>query len=223
MRTTLLVGLVAICFGLGIWSVITFTRPPVEANVPGGNGEAKEKAVIVAGGIEEVSAQQKELDGLVQTLHTTLKAENRLNLSMTSQLRAQLSMLKSVQSYAKKVEDQVAGIQEMSKGQFQDDVKLQAALFNGKGAKIVAKHLEEFRPNRVGAILANMEQEEASNVLDIWAQQTDKRTSDFYRSVMTSFLMNRRYQTSPEAFSQILTNKSSSAEPVASQSPAPKL
>lgn len=144
-----------------------------------------------------------ELNKLANQVSTDIRAEMRLNLSMMAQLRSYQEMLKQVQGYAQKVEKDIDIIKEISKDQFQDDVKLQASLFSGKKPATVAKHLEEFRSSRVGAILAKMKKKEASAVLDIWAKSDDIRISSFYRQVMSSYLNNKRRDANPELFNKL--------------------
>ena len=91
-----------------------------------------------------VSEQQQELDQLTAQLITDMRAENRLNLSMTAQLRGYQEMLKQVTDYGQKIENDMDMIRQISKDDFQEDVVLQAALFTGKKPEIVASHLEEF-------------------------------------------------------------------------------
>lgn len=145
----------------------------------------------------------EELNSLASVISSEIRAETRLNLNMMSQLRSYEEMLKQVQGYAKKVEKNIDIIKEITKDQFQEDIALQASLFSGKRAEIVAKHLEEFRASRVGAILAKMKEKEASFVLDIWAKQRDPRVSSFYRQVMASYLSNKRYDNQPELFNKL--------------------
>ena len=144
-----------------------------------------------------------ELNKLANQVSSDIRAEMRLNLSMMAQLRSYQEMLKQVQGYARKVEKDIDIIKEISKDQFQDDVKLQASLFSGKKPATVAKHLEEFRSSRVGAILAKMKKKEASAVLDIWAKSEDIRISSFYRQVMSSYLNNKRRDANPELFNKL--------------------
>ena len=146
---------------------------------------------------------QDELDNLAKRLIADMHAEQRLNLSMTAQLRAYKDMLVLIQKYAKTVEKNIDLIKEISKNEFQEDVKLQASLFSGKKPVLVANHLEEFRATRVGAILAKMKEKEASNVLDVWAKQKTASISNFYRQVMESYLLNRRRDMNPELFNKL--------------------
>ena len=81
---------------------------------------------------------------------------------------------------------------------------MQASLFAGKKPDLVAKHLEEFRASRVGAILAKMKEKEASVVLDQWAKQKSPKVSAFYREVMAAYLNNRRRDANPELFNQLV-------------------
>ena len=134
-----------------------------------------------------------------------LRAESRLNLNMLGQLRAHQQILEEIQAYAKEVEQQVEIIEEISRDEFQEDVTLQASLFNGKKPDLVAKHLEEFRASRVGAILSKMKEKEASAVLDVWAKQKDARVGAFYRETMAAYLNNKRRDMHPELFGKLAT------------------
>lgn len=144
-----------------------------------------------------------ELNELADQISSEIRSEMRLNLKMTSQLRSYKEMLEQIQGYASKVEKDIDIIKEITKNQYQEDVKLQASLFTGKKPDVVAKHLEEFRASRVGAILAKMKEKEASVVLDIWAKADDPRMSTFYRQVMNSYLNNRRRDANPHLFDKL--------------------
>ena len=154
-----------------------------------------------------VPAIQQELNTLSEKMVAQLRQEERLNLSMVAQLRSYQEMMRQIEDYANRVERNLDMIEEISKDEFQEDVKLQASLFNGKKADLVAKHLEEFRASRVGAILAKMKDKEASAVLDIWAKQDDPKIGAFYREVMASFLNNKRRDSRPELFNQLKGQK----------------
>lgn len=145
----------------------------------------------------------EELNALAKKLSADIRAEMRLNLNMMAQLRTYKEMLKQVQGYAAQVERDIDIIKEISQDQFQDDVKLQASLFSGKRSETVAKHLEEFRSSRVGAILAKMKEKEASAVLDIWAREKNPQISAFYRQVMAAYLSNRRRDARPDLFNKL--------------------
>lgn len=151
----------------------------------------------------------EELNELAKKISSDIRAEMRLNLNMMAQLRTYKEMLKQVQGYAAQVERDIDIIKEISQDQFQEDVKLQASLFSGKRSETVAKHLEEFRSSRVGAILAKMKEKEASAVLDIWARDNNPQISVFYRQVMAAYLNNRRRDARPELFNKL----QSKAEP----------
>ncbi len=174
-------------------------------------------------------SQTDTLDELSSRLMADLQAENRLNLNMTAQLRAYQDMLEQVSVYAHNIEKDIDVYRMISQNAFQEDVTLQAALFGGKKAGLVAKHLEEFKAYRVGAILAKMKEREAGNVLDVWAVSPDPKVSLFYRDVMASYLSNKRYDANPESFksaSQELSPASLNAEHkaitlAAPQSPTP--
>ena len=118
-------------------------------------------------------------------------------------LRTYRDMLKLLNNYAKKVETDIEILKQISKNEFQEDISLQAALFKGKKASLVAQHLEEFNAGRVGAILAKMKDAEASKVLDIWAQPQDPELSKFYRAVMAAYLQNKRRDANPEFYQQL--------------------
>jgi flagellar motility protein MotE (MotC chaperone) len=150
---------------------------------------------------------QQELEQLTTKMVQELKQEDRLTLTMVSQLRSFYEMMTQVQGYAKQIETNLDIVEEISKEEFQEDVKLQASLFSGKKADLVAKHLEEFRAGRVGAILAKMKDKEASDVMDIWAKKDDPKISGFYREVMASYLNNKRRDANPELFNKLVTQK----------------
>lgn len=146
---------------------------------------------------------QAELNQLSAQMVAELRSEERLNLNMVAQLRAYREMLKQIDGYARKIERDIDVIEEISKDEFQEDVRLQASLFAGKKPNLVARHLEEFRASRVGAILSKMKQKEASAVLDVWAKQEDPRVSAFYREVMAAYLNNKRRDAHPELFDKL--------------------
>lgn len=150
---------------------------------------------------------QQELEQLTTKMVQELKQEDRLTLTMVSQLRSFYEMMTQVQGYAKQIETNLDIVEEISKEEFQEDVKLQASLFSGKKPDLVAKHLEEFRAGRVGAILAKMKDKEASAVMDIWAKKDDPKISGFYREVMASYLNNKRRDANPELFNKLVTQK----------------
>ena len=152
--------------------------------------------------VPEASPVQAELDQLSEQMIADLRAENRLNLNMLAQLRSYQEMLRQIEGYAKKVEKDLTLLEEISKDEFQEDVQLQAALFGGKKPELVAKHLEEFRAERVGAILSKMKDKEASAVLDVWAKQKSPKVSAFYREVTSAYLNNKRRDLHPELFKE---------------------
>lgn len=162
----------------------------------------------------KMSAVQQELEQLAAKTVQDLQQESRVNLNLFGQMRAQQETLKAIQAYSAKVQKQIDVIEELSKDEFQEDVKLQASLFNGKKSDMVAKHLEEFRASRVGAILAKMKEKEASAVLDIWAESQDPKVAAFYRETMTAYLANKRHDMHPEALKGL-------QEATASQNTAP--
>lgn len=155
-----------------------------------------------------VPAIQQELNDLSAKMVSQLKAEEQLNLNLVAQLRSYQEMLRQIEDYAADVERNLDIIEEISREEFQEDVKLQADLFAGKKPSLVAKHLEEFRAARVGAILSKMKDKEASAVLDIWAQQQNPKVSAFYREVMASYLNNKRRDANPELFNKVKPDRS---------------
>jgi len=167
-------------------------KPPIE--------KVQRNQILVKETSPKVSSIQEELEDLSTQMVADLQSEQRLNLSMIGYLRSYQQMLNEIKEYAQTVEKQIAVIEEISKEEFQEDVKLQASLFSGKKPELVAKHLEEFRASRVGAILAKMKEKEASAVLDIWAKKKDPRVSAFYRETMAAYLNNRRRDMHPELF-----------------------
>ncbi len=194
--------------------------------VPG----AKNRAVVApssgedksSGGGAKVAALppiQRELNELSEKVVAQLKSEERLNLNMVAQLRSHQEMMRQIEGYSAKIERNLDLIEEISKEEFQEDVKLQASLFNGKKSDLVAQHLEEFRAARVGAILAKMKEKEASKVLDTWAKQDDIKVAAFYREVMASYLNNKRRDANPELFNK-LSQDAQAAEEALSGAPA---
>jgi|SaaInlStandDraft_4_1057021.scaffolds.fasta_scaffold45064_2 hypothetical protein len=148
-----------------------------------------------------------ELNELATRISSEMRTEMRLNLNMVAQLRSYHKMIKQIQGYAKKVEKDIDFIKDITKDEFQEDVVLQASLFSGKKPDMVAKHLEEFRPSRVGAILAKMKGKEASAVMDVWARNKDPRVSAFYRQIMASYLTNKRRDNDPVLFNQVNSSR----------------
>lgn len=197
----LMAGLV---FGLGYLVQGKEKGLPSMAQASGGGatGESTSESATAAAEEEEAKLHeiQKEIETLSSQLLADMQKEVHLNLGLVGQLRAYQSMLDQMQEYARKVEQDIDIIEEISKQEFQEDVQLQAGLFAGKKASLVASHLEEFRASRVGAILAHMKGKEASAVLDVWAKKKDPRVSAFYREVMAAYLSNKRYQANPELF-----------------------
>ena len=92
---------------------------------------------------------QDQLSHLSATLVSEVEKERRLNLGLYTQLKAYRSMLDQVQGYAAKVEQDMHTIDEITSSEFQEDIALQASLFAGKKADVVAQHLEEFKASRV--------------------------------------------------------------------------
>lgn len=181
-----LVLVVAVAAG-GAWYFLKGSpTPPVEQKAPVVVQETKPSP-------PRMSPVQQELEQLAAKTVQDLQTESRVNLNMIGQLRAQQETLKAIQEYSAKVQKQIDVIEEISKDEFQEDVRLQASLFNGKKSDLVAKHLEEFRASRVGAILAKMKEKEASAVLDIWAESQDPKVTAFYREAMTAYLTNKRH------------------------------
>lgn len=156
-----------------------------------------------SGGAASVPPIQRELNELSSQMVAQLKSEQQLNLNMVAQLRSYQEMMRQIEGYASEIEKNLDIIKEISKEEFQEDVKLQASLFNGKKPSLVAQHLEEFRASRVGAILAKMKEKEASVVLDTWAKQDDVKVAAFYREVMAAYLNNKRRDANPELFNQL--------------------
>ncbi len=170
------------------------------------------------GAVASVPPIQQELNELSSKMVAELKSESRLNLNMVAHLRAYQGMMGQIEGYASQIEKNLDLIEEISKGEFQEDVKLQASLFGGKKASLVSQHLEEFRASRVGAILAKMKEKEASAVLDTWAKQDDIKVAAFYREVMAAYLNNKRRDANPELFSKLseqaqIADKARQAEP----------
>lgn len=190
-----------IVLALVVGAALFFTRNfKTTASITPPNEKVVKNKISSENGVAQVSAIQEELDRLSEQMVADLQSERRLNLNMVGTLRANRQMIDQIQNYAVKVEKQIDIIEEIAKDEFQEDVKLQASLFTGKKADLVAKHLEEFRAARVGAILAKMKEKEASAVLDIWAKASDPRISAFYRETMAAYLNNRRRDMHPELF-----------------------
>lgn len=149
------------------------------------------------------SPLQDELNKLAAKRLRELHEEQRLHLSIGATLKSYQEMFRQIHQYSKAVENDLNIIEQISKEEFQDDVKQIASLFGGKKPELVAKHLEEFRAARVGAVLAKMKEKEAAAVLDTWAKQGGKKVSTFYREVMAAYLNNKRRDANPELFQQI--------------------
>ncbi len=149
---------------------------------------------------KDLTKTQESLSLLAEKLSRNLQAEEKLRLSMISQLQTFESLLEDLRDYSLKIENDMAILNRISDGQFQEDVKLQAALYKGKKPSIVADHLSDFHANRAGAILAHMKEKEASDVLDVWAVSTDIKVVDFYRQVMAAYLDNKRYLLNPKLY-----------------------
>ncbi|MDF2577053.1 MAG: hypothetical protein K0S74_537 [Chlamydiales bacterium] len=170
------------------------------------SGKGKKNSGISDSEVELSQGDQSKMDELTRQAIAEIRAEQRLNLTMTAQLRTYRTMLNQLQSYAKKVENDIDMAREISKNDFQENVELQAGLFTGKKPELVARHLEEFEPIRIGAILAKMKEKEAAQVLDVWAIATPiQKGESFYRDVMGAYLANRRHDIHPELFSTINT------------------
>jgi hypothetical protein len=150
------------------------------------------------------ASTEKEMEELTKQIMTELRSEQRLNLNINAQLRTYRTMLQQVQEYANNIENDVELIKEISQKDFQENVELQAGLFTGKKPELVARHLEEFDPARVGAILSKMKEKEASAVLDVWAIAPPVgRNGRFYQDVVTAYLKSRRYDLNPSMFSAL--------------------
>jgi len=150
---------------------------------------------------EENSALQTELNNLTKQTIGNIQAEQRLNLNMAAQLNSYKAIISQLQEYSNQIEGNINLIKEISKEDFQENVAMQALLFTGKKPELVAKHLEEFDPMRVGAILSKMKEKEAGQVFDVWAVSPPVQAStNFYRDVMAAYLANRRRDLHPELF-----------------------
>ncbi len=164
--------------------------------------------------LNENAPIQQELNQLATKRVRELREEQRLNLNLGATLRSYQEMFNGIHTYAKSVESDLNLIEQISKDEFQEDVKQIAALFSGKKADLVAKHLEEFRAARVGAILSKMKDKEASEVLDTWAKAEDPKVSTFYREVMAAYLNNKRRDSHPELFKQVTDSSRAKDEAV---------
>jgi hypothetical protein len=183
----------------------------------------KEEKKLAAATDKEVEAKealtknQDSLSDLAAELAKNLEAEKKLSLTMVSQLQTFESFLSSLKEFSNEVEANLSILDRISNKQFQEDVKLQAALYKGKNSKIVAEHLQEFHANRVGAILAYMKEKEASNVLDIWAVADTPDVSTFYREVMAAYLDNKRYLLNPKLYDKLKSEEDPIKTDLASQ------
>ena len=196
-------GILALLLTLigAIIAIIVFFMPGA---VPKLQDEEKGEEIVADVSMHrELPPIQQELNDLSSKMVAQLKSEERLNLNMVAQLRSYQEMMRQVEGYAFEIEKNLDMIEEISRDEFQEDVKLQASLFSGKKPDLVAKHLEEYRASRVGAILAKMKQKEASVVLDTWAEQDDVKVAAFYREVMAAFLNNKRRDANPELFNRL--------------------
>ena len=173
------------------------------SSIAGGESQANTTGGTYEIEIDNQSPMDKKISDLRQKVLTDLRADERLKVNMIPMLRTYRDMLKLLNNYAKKVETDIEILKQISKNEFQEDISLQAALFKGKKASLVAQHLEEFNAGRVGAILAKMKDAEASKVLDIWAQPQDPELSKFYRAVMAAYLQNKRRDANPEFYQQL--------------------
>lgn len=179
--------------------------------VPGANVVEASDSSEASQAEEPLPPIQQELNDLSSKMVAELRNEDRLSLNMVAQLRSYEEMLRHIESYAKKIERDIDIIEEISKDEYQEDVKLQASLFAGKKSTLVAKHLEEFRASRVGAILAKMKEKEASAVLDVWAKGSDPKVSAFYREVVAAYLNNKRRDANPELFNKLVQDNQDQA------------
>lgn len=150
-----------------------------------------------------LTKSQDSLSELAEELGKNVAAEKKLSLSMISQLQTFESFLSNLKDFSNSIEDNLAILDRISDKQFQEDVKLQAALYKGKNPKTVADHLQEFHANRVGAILAHMKDKDAGNVLDIWAAGNSAEESTFYKEVMAAYLDNKRYLKNPKLYEKL--------------------
>ncbi len=184
---------------------------------------AKEGKKIAEAAEKEVEAKyaliknQDSLSDLSEELTKNLEAEKKLSLTMVSQLQTFESFLSNLRDFSSHIEENLVILNKITDKQFQEDVKLQAALYKGKDSKIVAKHLQEFHANRVGAILAYMKDKEAGNVLDLWAAGNTPDISLFYREVMAAYLDNKRYLLNPSLYEKIKNNEVPFGSSVASE------
>ena len=165
------------------------------------------KASLSYAEIDTTTQEEKDLKLLTEKLVKEMRAEERLDLSMVSQLRYYREMLAKTDRYARRVEKELDVIKEINEESFQEDIILQAALFGGKKPTLVAKHLEGFNPSRIGAILSKMKKKEASAVLDVWASVDDQDAKIFYRSVIASYLTNKRRDMDPDLYQKASSNQ----------------
>ncbi len=172
-------------------------------------------ADITASNVNEFGQKTQDpvdaISALASDLLSEIEAEKTLNVSMTAQLRTYHDLLQLISDYAESVEKDIDLIREISKNEFQEDVSLQASLFTGKKSVLVAKHLEEFHPTRVGAILAKMKENEASQVLDVWAKEKTPESRIFYRHVVDTYLLNKRRDMNSELFDRLVISETERA------------
>ena len=200
----------AVHFGGGVAGVGDSQSAEASDGSVGGEGDSSASAGASASSSEggsDSSFADSETQGTLKQISakmlSELEAESRLNLNLLAQLRSYQELLRQIEGYAQKVEQDLSLIEEISKDEFQEDVQLQASLFTGKKPALVAKHLEEFRASRVGAILSKMKEKEASAVLDVWAKEQDPKVSTFYREVTASYLSNKRRELHPDLFDKV--------------------
>ncbi len=169
----------------------------------------KEEKKLAKATEEELEAKntliknQDSLSDLAEELSQNLEAEKKLSMSMVSQLQTLEAFLSNLRDFSSDIEENLLILNKITDKQFQEDVKLQAALYKGKDSKTVSEHLKEFHANRVGAILAYMKDKEAGNVLDLWAAANTPDISIFYREVMAAYLDNKRYLLNPSLYHKL--------------------
>lgn len=214
------IALAVIVLGLGAY----FGKKKFDDVLSGKKAFAeKEEKKLAAATDKEVEAKemltknQDSLSDLAEELTKNLEAEKKLSLTMVSQLQTFESFLSNLKEFSSEVEANLSILDRISDKQFQENVKLQAALYKGKNPKTVAEHLQEFHANRVGAILAYMKAKEASDVLDVWALTNTPDVSTFYREVMAAYLDNKRYLLNPQLYDKLKAEEDPMKTDLASQ------
>lgn len=160
----------------------------------------KENASPVTEEEDTTDPHQEELRQFVSQIRESIEAEMELNLEIFTQLHTYKQIFHHLTNYSKEIEREIDLLQEISRDEFQENVRLQAALFKGKKPELIVNHLRELSPTRAGAILAKMKEKKVSNILDLLADVPEK---SFYREVLHAYLKSKRRTLHPELFQKV--------------------